>query len=133
MITEARKRRAAQSAGTRQQPKSGETITGTVTLSPTLRAGTPSEGALFIIARQGDGPPLAVKRIPNPTFPMAFSLGPEDRMLQGASFEGEVTLLARLKRDGRVGPPAPGDLQGEARAPVRVGRRGVEIVLDKAD
>ncbi len=132
MITEARKQLVAQSAGPRQGSKPGVTITGTVTLSPTLRAGTPSEGALFIIARQGDGPPLAVKRIPNPTFPMVFSLGPEDRMLQGAPFEGEVMLLARLKRDGRAGPPAPGDLQGEARAPVRVGRRGVEIVLDKA-
>ena len=47
------------------------------------------------------------------------------------SFEGEVTLLARLKRDGRAGPPTPGDLEGKVGAPVKIGQRGVEIVLDR--
>ncbi|MGH8056438.1 MAG: hypothetical protein ACREOH_04280 [Candidatus Entotheonellia bacterium] len=76
---------------------------------------------------------LAVKRIPNPTFPMSFALGPEDRMLAGTPFEGEVTLLARLKRNGTAGPLAPGDFEGRPAAPsIQVGHQGVEIVLDKA-
>ncbi|HEX9868555.1 MAG TPA: hypothetical protein VGC99_08155 [Candidatus Tectomicrobia bacterium] len=131
-ITEARQRLTAQPAAPQQAPKPGGTITGAVTLAPSLRTEVPSGGALFIIARQGNGPPLAVKRIPNPTFPVTFALGPEDRMLGGTPFEGEVTLVARLKRDGTAGPHARGDLEGRPSAnPIQVGQQGVEIVLDK--
>ena len=79
-----------------------------------------------------EGPPLAVKRIPNPSFPLTFDLGPEDRMVGGRRFEGAVTLVAWLKRNGAAGPPAPGDLEGRAKAPVRISQRHVEIVIDKA-
>lgn len=131
-IIAARQRLAAQPAEAPQRPEPARTITGTVTLAPSLHTEPPSEGALFIIARRGDGPPLAVKRIPNPTFPVTFSLGPEDRMLGGTPFAGEVTLLARLKRDGTAGPPGPGDLEGRVGTAVTVGQQGVDIVLDKA-
>lgn len=77
MLTEARKRLAAQASRPGQSARSQGTITGTVSVAASLRAEAPTNGALFIIARKGDGPPLAVKRIPNPTFPVAFSLGPE--------------------------------------------------------
>ena len=53
-------------------------------------------------------------------------------MLAGTPFEGEVRLLAYLKRDGTAGPPAPGDLEGRAEVPVRVSQHGIEIVLDQA-
>lgn len=92
----------------------------------------PAAGALFVIARKGGGPPLAVKRIPNPTFPVEFSLGPEDRILGDRPFEGEMTILARLKRDGAAGPPARGDLGGQVTGAIRAGQRGVRIVLDRA-
>ena len=130
MLTEARKRLAAQGRAPGAQVKSTGTITGTVTLGSSVPAMAPMEGALFIIARRGDGPPLVVKRVPNPSFPVAFSLGPEDRMLQGAPFDGQVTLVARLKRDGAAGPPRPGDLEGRPeRNPVRIGAADVRIVL----
>lgn len=132
MIREARKRLIIQSTGPAQKAKPGAIISGSVILAPSLRMQVSAGGTLFIIARKGADPPLAVKRIPNPSFPVAFSLGPEDQMLGGTPFEGEVTLLARLKRDGRAGPPAPGDLEGKAQAPVKVGQRRVEIVLDRA-
>ncbi|MBI4608807.1 MAG: cytochrome c-type biogenesis protein CcmH [Candidatus Rokubacteria bacterium] len=131
MITEARTRLAVGPASARQVATSRGTITGTVALAPSLRTRVPAGGVLFIIAKRGDGPPLAAKRIPSPVFPVEFSLGPEDRMIRGTPFEGEVMLLARVKRDGKAGPPGPGDLEGEAKAPVRVGQRGVEVVLDK--
>ena len=131
MLTEARKRLAAQGRPAGAPAKSAGTITGSVTLAPSLRAESTANGALFIIARTGDGPPLAVKRIPNPSFPAVFSLGPEDRMLRGAPFEGEVTLVAHLKRDGAAGPSRLGDLEGSPeRNPVRVGVAGVRIVLE---
>lgn len=131
-IVAARKRLAAQPAEVQQRPEPERTITGTVTLAPQLSPEVPASGALFIIARQGDGPPLAVKRIPNPSFPVRFALGPADRMLADTPFAGEVTLLARLKRDGTAGPPAPGDLEGRVGTAVKVGQQGVDIVLDKA-
>lgn len=134
VIAEARQKQTASAAGAPARPASRRSeISGTVTVAPSLSGKLPEGATLFLIARKGPGPPLAVRRISSPSFPLAFSLGPEDVMLRGAPFEGEVTLAARLKRDGTAGPPAPGDLGGEAPAPVRVGQRGVQIVLDKAD
>lgn len=116
-------------------PKPGATssgrITGTVTLAPSLGARIAAGGTLFLIARRGEGPPLAVKRIAEPAFPLAFTLGSEDVMLRGRPFEGEVTLTARLKRDGTTGPAVSGDLEGATKAPVRVGQSEVQVVLDQ--
>lgn len=130
-IVEARTRLAARDRGA---PAAGshKAITGTITVAPALRTAVPSNGVLFVIARQGDGPPLAVKRIANPTFPLTFGLGEEDRMVGQRPFEGEVTLVARFKRDGAAGPPGPGDIEGRAKTPVKIGQRGIDIVLDKA-
>jgi len=131
MLMEARKRLTAGSGSARQVAKPGGTITGTVTLAPSLSTRVPSGSALFIIARRGNGPPLAVKRIQNPKFPLVFTLGPADVMLRGTPFEGEVTLIARLKRQGVAGPAEPGDLEGSpGRNPVMVGATDVRIVLD---
>lgn len=130
-IVEARQRLAAQPAAPRRSAERS-TIAGTVVLAPALRAQIAPSAVLFIIARRGDGPPVAVKRIPNPAFPVTFSLGPEDRMLRDRPFEGELMLVARLKRDGAAGPPAPGDLEGRLDRAVQVGQHGVRIKLDKA-
>ena len=52
----------------------------------TLAARVPSGAVLFLIARTGGGgPPTAVRRIADPSFPLEFSIGPEDRMLAGAA------------------------------------------------
>jgi len=50
----------------------------------------------------------------------------------GAAFEGELEVVARLKMDGSVGPPGPGDLEGKAPGPVSVGTRDLVIVVDRA-
>lgn len=87
---------------------------------------------LFVIARTGAaGPPLAVKRIPSPSFPLAFEVGPGDRMIASRPFAGELTLTARLDGDGNAISRQPGDLEGEAPGTVEPGASGVEIVLDE--
>ena len=53
-------------------------------------------------------------------------------MIPGVAFEGEVSLSAHLDADGAAGPASPGDLEGRTVRPVRVGARGVRIVIDKA-
>lgn len=106
-------------------------IGGQVRLAAGVPAGMRPGAALFVIARRGPGPPVAVKRIANPQFPVAFSLSQADTMA-GAPFEGELELVARVKMDGQVGPAGPGDLEGRAQGAVRVGTRDLVIVVDRA-
>lgn len=129
MLAEARGRMAAGGPQTPPSRAPTSSIRGTVTLDRVVGQDRPPGGALFIIARRGDGPPIAVKRIPSPAFPASFSLGPEDRMLGDGEFEGELTLIARFKRDGAAGPARSGDLEGRAPSPVKAGSAGVQIAL----
>lgn len=122
-------RGAAPLAGeTRAQP-SEESIQGTVRFAEGVTTGVPPGAVLFIIVRAGAGPPLAVKRITAPSFPLEFSVGPEDRMGQGAPFAGELQVTALLDSDGNVSSRSPGDLRGNAPASVQPGARGVEIAI----
>ncbi len=107
----------------------GPAIAGTISVAPELRARLTEAGTLFIIARKGPGPPFAVKRIGGPRFPLSYRLGPEDVMVAGTPFEGEVRLSARLSKSGAAGPAERGDLEGEYPGPVAVGGQGVDIVI----
>jgi cytochrome c-type biogenesis protein CcmH len=110
----------------------GAAIQGAVELAPELAGRTPPDAVLFIIARgAGAGPPLAVKRVANPEFPLAFSIGPEDRMIQAMPFTAPITLSARIDGDGNATSRSPGDVTGAAvGGPVAPGATGVVIVLD---
>ena len=121
----------ASRAGTGSRPPEakGPAIAGTISVSPELGERQAEEGTLFIIARKGPGPPFAVKRIGGPRFPLPYRLGPEDVMVAGTPFEGEVSLSARLSKSGAAGPALRGDLEGEYPGQVAVGRQGVDIVI----
>jgi cytochrome c-type biogenesis protein CcmH len=110
-------------------------ITGKITIDPKLKAGADSPAALFIIARPAGaakGPPLAVKKIDRPVFPVSYSLGPENVMMQGTSFTGRVAVTARLDKDGNPATRQPGDLTGDyQKNPVAVGSKNIDIVLDQ--
>jgi len=106
-------------------------IAGTVRVAERVRDVVPPGAVLFIIVRAGPGPPLAVKRISTPRFPFDFAIGPEDRMGQGAPFEGPLEVTALLDADGSVSSRTPGDLRGTAATSVEPGARGVEIVIDQ--
>ncbi len=121
----------ASGSGTGSAPAGveGPAIAGTVSISQEL-AGRLSEGdTLFIIARKGPGAPFAVRRIAGPRFPLAYRMGPEDAMVAGTPFEGEVTVSARLSKAGSAGPAQPGDMEGEHPRRVAIGARGVDIVI----
>jgi len=110
----------------------GEAISGTIELAPALADAAPSGAFLFVIARRGGGgPPLAVKRVADPHFPFAFTLGPDDRMIQSMPFQGPITVSARLDSDGDAISRSPGDLMGAAAGgPVSPGTSDIHIVLD---
>jgi cytochrome c-type biogenesis protein CcmH len=114
------------------QVASGPPIRGTVSVSPELADKVRGDSMLFVIARAGTaGPPLAVKRVPSPEFPLAFEIGPDDRMIKAMPFTGSLMLTARLDRDGNATTRTPGDLQGTAEGRVEPGAEGVEVVLDE--
>ncbi len=108
-------------------------LSGTITLAPEFERKVPAGAILFLIARKGEGggPPLAVKRVESPTFPMDFTIGPDDRMIEAMPFEGPLQLSARLDADGNAMTRAPGDLQGQATEMQQPGASGVAIVIDQ--
>lgn len=107
-------------------------IRGSVRLAPGLEGRVPRGAVLFLIARglQG-GPPLAVKRIADPHFPLDFDIGPDDRMIADRPFAGPLSLSARVDSDGNATSRTPGDLQGDAAGPFEPGATGIEVVIDQ--
>lgn len=90
-------------------------LRGTIRLADELEDQVPPGAILFLIARTGPGgPPIAVKRIPDPGFPLEFVLGPEDRMIEAMPFAGPFTLTVRVDADRDAMTRNPGDLQGKA-------------------
>jgi len=111
-----------------------ETISGSVTLAPDLRGAVPAHAVLFVVARAAGvqaGPPLAVLRIPNPSFPMAFEIGPNNVMIPSMRFQGPIDLTARVDGDGNAMTRLPGDLSGKADQTHEPGSSAVRLVLDQ--
>ena len=110
-------------------------IQGTISIEPKLKTKHRGGGTLFIIARRAatqGGPPLAVKRIASPTFPLSYSLGKENMMIPGTSFEGKVNIVVRLDRDGDPLTRDPGSLTGNYKKnPVEIGSQNVDIILNE--
>jgi cytochrome c-type biogenesis protein CcmH len=112
--------------------ESGEPIQGTIRITPDLAARVPEGAVLFLIARTGGGgPPTAVRRIADPSFPLDFEIGPGDRMMEGVPFTGPFQLSARVDADQNAATRNPGDLQGQTRERVAPGASGVELVIDQ--
>jgi len=108
-------------------------IRGTISLDPKLRAKLDDNAVLFVVARSADspgGPPLAVKRIQRPVFPVSFALSQENVMIAGATLGGKINVSARLDRDGNPATGEPGDLAGQyEKNPIEVGSKGVDIIM----
>jgi len=125
---------AATAAASSSSSSAGQ-ITGRITIDPKINGAIDPQAALFIIARPaggGGGPPVAVKKVDRPAFPLSYSLGAENMMTQGMPFTGKLTITVRLDQDGNPGTRGPGDLDGDYKKnPVDVGSKNVDIVLDQ--
>lgn len=109
-------------------------ISGTVTIDPTLASKVAPTDVLFVIVRRPSGPPrpLAALRIEHPKFPQPFEVTNADVMIQGSELKGMVAIIARLDKDGSAGPAQPGDIEGEfAKNPTMAGAKDVAIVLNR--
>ena len=119
---------SAPTAAIRQHPRQDH-------LDAKLKAKLDPKAALFIIARPAGGaagPPLAVKKIDQPSFPLAYSLGQENVMMQGTPFAGKINVTVRLDKDGNAVTREAGNLLGDYKKnPVAVGSQNVDIILDQ--
>lgn len=94
----------------------------------------PSTAVLFVIARNPDapGPPLGVKRIANPVFPLSVTLSDADSMMQELPVSGasSIQILARLSLSGAVNA-APGDPSSQVvkASPGLIGPIRLELVV----
>jgi hypothetical protein len=126
-------RSAAAPTTAKAAPSSSAQVSGTITVDPKLRTSVDPNAALFIIARSASsagGPPLAVKKIDKPSFPLGYSLSQENVMMQGTPFTGKITISVRLDKDGNAVTRGPGDLTGEYKKnPVDVGTKNVDIMI----
>jgi len=102
-----------------------------VEIAGSLRESAPEGAILFLIARrQETGPPLAVLKVPNPSFPYDFELGQANVMIQTLRFEGDLQLTARLDSDGNARTKLPGDLVGRVPGSLSPGDTGIVLTLD---
>ncbi|MCP5059237.1 MAG: hypothetical protein GY937_21235 [bacterium] len=109
-----------------------EPLRGMIRLEDEFENRVPPGAVLFLIARTGPGgPPTAVKRIPDPSFPLEFALGPDDRMIETMPFAGPFRLTVRIDADGNAMTRNPGDLQGEAEGSFAPGAEGIELLIDE--
>jgi cytochrome c-type biogenesis protein CcmH len=125
------------STATAETPASSRSpeIRGKISIDPKIKSQVDSRATLFIIAHSGGssgGPPVAVKKIDRPAFPLSYSLGSENSMMQGAPFPAKVSISVRLDKDGNPMTHGPGDLLGEYKKnPVAAGSKNVNIVIDQ--
>jgi len=104
-------------------------VSGTVDFDESIAFKVPKQGTLFLIARPEGvlrGPPLAAKRHSLVKFPFDFKIGQENVMLEGNTFEGNITITARWDLDG-MPKASPDDIDGSVT--VTSGSTGVKIVL----
>jgi hypothetical protein len=104
-------------------------VSGTVDFDESIASKVPKQGTLFLIARpEGvlSGPPLAAKRHSLVKFPFDFKIGQKNVMLEGNTFEGNITVTARWDLDG-MPKASPDDIDGSVT--VTSGSTGVRIVL----
>lgn len=106
-------------------------LSGSVTASPQLQKKTEHPNLmLFIVVLDAGGIPVAVKRIVNPKLPIDYRMGPEDLVLPGESWQGELQVKVFVNTHGQVGAPLKGDLAGAHPGRVHSGERRVNVVID---
>jgi cytochrome c-type biogenesis protein CcmH len=116
-------------------PDEAHTVSGVVVLPAANRARVARGDVMFLAARRVGGPPgpasmLAVQRLVAADFPMPFSISGRDAMIPGVPFDGRVSIIVRVDKDGDAMTRRKGDVFGQA-SNVAVGSQKVVIALDK--
>jgi len=103
-------------------------IEGTIELAPELAGSVPPHAVVFLMVRSpSDGSLVAAKRIANPSFPLAFSIGADDRMSASTPFASPLQITVRIDADGNATSRDVGDLLGTSAETHGPGDRGVVV------
>jgi len=109
----------------------GQTISGTVVLAPTLRKQANPEDTVFVFARPSEGSrmPLALLRRQVKDLPIVFTLDDSMAMSPASTLSkaGRVVVGARISKSGNA-MPEKGDMTGLS-APVVVGAKDMKIEI----
>lgn len=92
------------------------------------RAAKPN-AMLFLVARNENGVPVAVKKVINPVFPMDFQMTPSDLIMPDILTK-TVYLEAFLNNHGQLGILKSGDLSGSVRKPMFIFTKNQVLVID---
>jgi len=122
------------SSETARSAPAGRSVSGTVTLSPSLQSKVRPEDSVFVFARPADGSrmPVAVVRARVSELPLRFTLDDSRAMAPTAKISGheDVIVTARVSRSGNA-IPASGDLESGTDK-VKVGSQGIAVTIDRA-
>jgi hypothetical protein len=105
-------------------------VQGTAQITSDLaeRAARPNT-MLFLVARNEDGVPVAVKKVINPVFPLDFQMTPADLIMPDILTK-TVYLEAFLNNHGQLGVLKSGDLTGLVKKPVFIFTKHHVITID---
>lgn len=104
-------------------------VGGTITLGAAAPPALPANSMLFVIAKNDSGVPVAIKKMINPAFPLAFMITPANLIMPDL-LTRRVYLEAFVNTHGRLGVFRSGDLRGECKAPVTVFKKDLLIHLE---
>ena len=124
---------AGSSSAEKQEISAGvPSISGSVTLDPSLADKVSPDDTLFVFARASQGPkmPLAILRLNAKDIPVSFKLDDNMAMTPAMKLSSfpEVVVGARISKTGQA-IPASGDLEGHS-DPVKIGDGEVSITID---
>ena len=105
-------------------------ISGTVVVPERLTALAQADNnACAIIVKNEADVPVAIKRVVDPKFPLAFSLGEEDLLTE--SVEGELKLEVQINDHGKLGVIKEGDIFGTVNGLLAPNSKDVLVQADK--
>lgn len=112
----------------------GPALTVTVELAPAITDRLAEGATLFVFARpeNGEGPPVAVRRVAADGFPVVLTLSDADRLMptQTLSMQTRVQLAARISASGDASA-APGDLEAAVQVADVVDGAKITLVIDR--
>jgi cytochrome c-type biogenesis protein CcmH len=114
------------------KPQGAASISGRISLAPSLASRAAPGDTLFVFARAAEGPrmPLAILKRSAAELPLSFTLDDSMAMAPELKLSGfaNVVVSARLSKSGNAMPQS-GDLEGTS-APLAGRSSGIDIVID---
>ena len=108
-------------------------VSGSVSIADAIKGQMSPTDTVFIFARPTEGSrmPLALRRMTVSQLPSDFTLDDSMAMMPAAKLSGvkQVIIGARITKTGSA-TPQPGDFEGVSKQPVKVGSKGVKLIID---